>query len=166
MSTNEQQPTSQPPKRTSVDTSSEVLLAYWIEQRQQLRQSEDQRSAMTNYLLVITAGLTGLIVAQKFTLGSLPLAALIVVIGLYGALTSMKYHERATYHLHQARGLTQTLIDLGVLDQHDRNIEAKRQAHYAAYPRLSKIRLHLLWTGLHAANATFGAVLTAVILIR
>jgi len=143
-----------------------VVLAYWAEQRQQLRQSEDQRSAMTNYLLVITAGLTGLIVAQKFTLGALPLAIMILTVGLYGALTSAKYHERATYHLHQARALTQTLIDLGALDQDDPNIQAKREAHYAAHPRLSRIRLHLLWTGLHTANATFGAVLTIVIIAR
>lgn len=101
---------------------------------------------MTNYLLIITAGLTGLIVAQKFTLGALPLAVLIALVGVYGALTSMKYHERATYHLHQARGLTQTLIDLGALAQDDINIDAKREAHYGRYRWLSKIRLHLRWT--------------------
>jgi hypothetical protein len=64
----------------------------------------------------------------------------------------------------QARGLTHTLIEIGALSDEDSNIDAKRQQHDDVYPRLSKIRLHLLWTGLHTANAIFGAVLAVVIL--
>jgi hypothetical protein len=35
---------------------------------------------------------------------------MVVLIGLYGALAAAKYHERANYHLSQARGLTQVLV--------------------------------------------------------
>jgi hypothetical protein len=34
-----------------VKVRAEVVLAYWSEQRQQIRQSEDQRAVLTNYVL-------------------------------------------------------------------------------------------------------------------
>jgi len=148
-----------------VSESSDAVLAYWNEHRQQLRQSETQRSLLTNYLLVITAALSGLIVQQKFAGGTLALAVLIVVIGLYGALSAAKYHERAQYHLTQARALTATLTDLGVLAP-DPRLAQFRDAHYRAYPGLSRIRLHWLWTGLHLVVAGYGVALAIIILSR
>jgi hypothetical protein len=143
---------------------SAAVLVYWTEQRAQLRQSEDQRAVLTNYVLVIASGLTGLAVAQKLSLTTLPLAILVMLIGVYGAVTVAKYHERAEYHLSQARALTKTLIDLGVLPAAETSLDQHREEHYARYPRLHRIRLHGLWTGLHAAVAVFGLVLTVVIL--
>jgi len=143
----------------------ETVRAYWNEHRQQLRQSEAQRSVLTNFLLVVTAGLSGLVVQQKLTGGTLPLALLILGIGLYGALSAAKYHERADYHLSQARALTRTLKDLGALAD-DPHLAAARDAHYKAYPWLHRLRLHWLWTGLHLAVAAYGLVLTVVILAR
>jgi hypothetical protein len=143
----------------------DTVRAYWNEHRQQLRQSETQRSVLTNFLLVITAGLSGLIVQQKFAGGTLPLALLILGIGLYGALSAAKYHERADYHLSQARALTRTLKEMGALADDPRLAES-RESHYRAYPRLHRVRLHWLWTGLHLAVAAYGLVLTAVILFR
>ena len=70
-------------------------LAYWREHREQLRQSENQRAVLTNFVLVIAAALSGFIVQLHFELRTLPLSVLIVVIGCYGALAAAKYHERA-----------------------------------------------------------------------
>ena len=86
-----------------------ATLAYWGEHREQLRQSENQRAVLTNYLLAITAALSGLIAQQKFAVTTLPLSILITLSGLFGALATAKYHERAEYHLQQARALTQVL---------------------------------------------------------
>lgn len=145
--------------------SSDAVLAYWNEHRQQLRQSENQRSAMTNFLLVITAGLSGLVVQQKLAATTVPAVFLIVLIGLYGAITSAKFHERATYHLTQARALTKVLVDMNVLPD-DQRLEESRESHYRIYPRLHRIRLHWLWTGLHLTVAAYGVVLTLAILVR
>jgi hypothetical protein len=46
--------------------SDDAVLPFWAEHRQQLRQSETQRSILTNIVLAIVAGLTGLMVQQKF----------------------------------------------------------------------------------------------------
>jgi len=93
----------------------DALLEYWKEHREQLRQTETQRSVLSNFVLVIVAGIGGLIVQQHFVLHTLPLSFLILILGLYGALAAAKYHKRAEYHISQARAPTRTLTDAGAL---------------------------------------------------
>ena len=42
----------------------DATLAYWSEQRSQLRQSETQRSVLTNYVLTIAAAVSGFAIQQ------------------------------------------------------------------------------------------------------
>jgi hypothetical protein len=143
----------------TVSAPEDAVLAYWREHREQLRQSENQRAVLTNYVLVITAAISGFIVQQNFALRTLPLSILIIIIGLYGAVAAAKYHERADYHLLQARALTRVLVDSGVLADHEAVLEEFRQQHYRKYPRLHRLRLNRLWTGLHLGVAVYGVVL-------
>jgi hypothetical protein len=144
---------------------SAAVLAYWAEQRAQLRQSESQRAVLTNYVLVLVTAGTGLILQQEFRLRTLPLALLLAALGGYGALASAKYHERADYHLGQARALTRVLVGLNALPP-DTELDEQRLRHYSEYRLLSRIRLHWLWTGLHLAIAGYGLVLAAVVVLR
>jgi hypothetical protein len=146
-------------------TRAEVVLAYWSEHRQQMRQSEDQRAVLTNYLLVIDSALIGLAVQQKLTLVTLPLTVLVMVVGIYGALAVGKYHERAAYHLGQARALTAVLKDLGALPDDESLLEQRRGEHYQTYPRLHRVRLHLVWSSLHLLVAGLGMILSVVVLV-
>jgi hypothetical protein len=109
-------------------------------------------------VLAIAAAISGFVVQQHFRLQTLPLSVLIVLIGLYGALAA-EYHERANYHLSQARALTQTLIQSGDLPNNEAILDKFRQDHYQQYPKLSRIRLHWLWVGLHLGVAPYGLVL-------
>ena len=143
----------------TVSGPEDAVLAYWREHREQLRQSENQRAVLTNYVLVITAAISGFIVQQDFGLRTLPLSVLIIIIGLYGAVAAAKYHERADYHLFQARALTRVLVDAGALADHEAVLEEFRQQHYRKYPRLHRLRLNRLWTGLHLGVAMYGVVL-------
>lgn len=138
------------------------VLAYWKEHREQLRQSENQRAILTNYILVITAAVSGFVVQQQFSVRTIPLSVLIVVIGLYGAVSAAKYHERADYHLSQARALTRVLVEAGALTDSAAVLQEARRAHYDRYPRLRRLRLYWLWTGLHLGIAVYGAVLLCI----
>jgi hypothetical protein len=120
---------------------------------------------LTNYVLVLVTAGTGLILQQEFRLRTLPLALLLAALGGYGALASAKYHERADYHLGQARALTRVLVGLGALPP-DTELDEQRLRHYSEYRLLSRIRLHWLWTGLHLAIAGYGLVLAAVVVLR
>jgi len=147
-----------------MDESPEVVLAYWKEHRDQFRQSETQRGMLTNYILVLAAASTALIVQQQFALRTLPLAVFVAAVGGYGAAAAAKYHERAEYHLGQARALTQTLVGLGALG-HDALLNEYRRAHNDKFPRLNRLRLHWLWTGLHVTLACYGIALAVTILL-
>jgi hypothetical protein len=140
----------------------DVMLAYWRDHRDQLRQSENQRAVLTNYVLIIVAALSGFIVQQQLKPATLPLSALITIIGLFGAITVAKYHERAVYHISQARVLTRAMVDAGHLPDNDRQLEQTRTAHYGTYRRLHRIHLHHLWTSLHIGIALYGATLTII----
>jgi hypothetical protein len=143
-------------------TPDNVVLAYWSEHREQLRQSESQRAVLTNYVLAITAAISGLVVQQHFRLQTLPLSILVVVIGLYGALAAAKYNERANYRLGHARALTQVLVESGDLPDNDVILDRFRSDHYQEYPKLSRIRLHWLWPGLLLGVAAYGLVLIVI----
>jgi hypothetical protein len=138
------------------------VLAHWKEHREQLRQSENQRAILTNYVLVITAAVSGFVVQQQFSLRTIPLSVLIVIIGLYGAVSAAKYHERADYRLSQARALTRVLVEAGALTDSTAMLEESRRAHYDGYPRLHRLRLYWLWTGLHLGIAVYGVVLLCI----
>jgi hypothetical protein len=138
------------------------VLACSKEHREQLRQSENQRAILTNYVLVITAAVSGFVVQQQFSLRTVPLSVLIVIIGLYGAVSAAKYHERADYHLSQARALTRVLVEAGALTDSTAMPEESRRAHYDRYPRLHRLRLYWLWTGLHLGIAVYGVVLLCI----
>jgi hypothetical protein len=149
-----------------MNEQADTVLAYWREHREQLRQSESQRAVLTNYVMVIVAALSGFIVQQQLKATTLPLAILMVVIGLFGAITVAKYHERADYHLGQARALTRALVDLGALPDGKAELDASRGVHYGKYRRLHRLRLHRLWTGLHLGIAVYGAALVTIALFR
>jgi hypothetical protein len=137
----------------------DTLVAYWSEHRAQLRQSESQRAVLTNYVLAVAAAISGLVVQQRFRAQTLPLSVLVMLIGVYGALAAAKYHERANYHLGQARALTRAMVQSGDLSDNAALLDQSRDEHARAYPRLYRIRLHWLWTGLNLGVAAYGLVL-------
>jgi hypothetical protein len=144
------------------DRDDDALLEYWKDHREQMRQSENQRAVLTNYVLLIAAAISGFVVQQQFSLRTVPLSVLTIAIGLYGAVSAAKYHERADYHLSQARAMTRVLAQSGALPDARAALEDARQAHYGRYPRISRLRLNWLWVSLHLGIAVYGAVLLII----
>jgi hypothetical protein len=142
--------------------AAEVTLAYWREHREQFRQSENQRATMTNVILVAVAALTGFIAQQQASRDMTPAAVLIVLLGLYGAITTVKYHERADYHLGQAAALTRALVSTGNLPDLKDALDGARTQHVRTHRVFHQIRLHWLWTGLHLALVGVGVVLAVL----
>src|ERR1700733_7818455 len=77
-------------ERLEMATDSDVLLAYWQEQRNQARHSEDQRATLTNLILIISAATLGFLSQWGWTLRSLSITVPLVFLGLYGAIASAK----------------------------------------------------------------------------
>jgi hypothetical protein len=144
--------------------SHEVLLQFWREQRDQARQSENQRAAMTNIVLIVAAAAVGFVVREGITdRANLPVTIGLAFLGLYGALASAKYRERQAMHLHEAKLMRRRLDAL----YPELGLEADRQTartnHRGSHRWLYRVRLYLLWTTLHLGIALTGAVLTVLI---
>lgn len=144
----------------------DVLLQVWREQRDKARQCEDQRALMTNIVLVLASAGIGLIVQNGVKDRAMLLVTVsLVLLGGYGAITSLKYRERYAYHNAQARAL------LGRLDgmypalhlKEDRAKAIERHSKRKEYAKLYPLSLSSLWVGLHAAIAIIGFALTIAI---
>jgi hypothetical protein len=142
----------------------DVLLKMYDEQWTQARHIEDQRATITNIVVVIASAILGFIVQQGLSIEILPVTILLVVLGVYGAISSEKLYERFQFCVNRATVLRKRVDELHPnikLVQLNKDFEAQ---HKKDYPRLSKVRLHYLWFFLHLAIALGGLILTVIVL--
>jgi hypothetical protein len=144
----------------------DILWNMYQEHCTQGRHLETLRATTTNLLLVVAAGAIAVIThgEKSLALGNLPLAVLLIPIGLLGVLFSAKYHERFDMHMERARNYRDALEKLvpasdirALKSQADAKMEKK-------YPRLFHLRLYKFWMGLHFLVAALGFILTVTII--
>jgi hypothetical protein len=54
------------------DLEDDAVMEFWKDYREQMRQSENQRAVLTNYVLLIAAAISGFVVQQQFSLRTVP----------------------------------------------------------------------------------------------
>jgi hypothetical protein len=128
-----------------------------------MRHQEGQRASVTNLLVVVAAGVTGLITFDgKLDQADTPLALFLTAIALSGSLFSLKLYERFQYERRRAhlyyRRLDALIPDAGLCDIYETN----RKEHADTYTRLSGIRTHHMWLSLHVIIALLGVILTVM----
>jgi uncharacterized membrane protein YbhN (UPF0104 family) len=146
--------------------NTDVLLKLCEEEWTQGRQSESQRATVTNFIITISAAILGFLVQKDFTITSLPLAILLIALGVYGAVISAKLYERWQFHRRRARYWRKRVDELhpdARIEQLKVESEAK---HKLAYSKLEKIRLNRLWLALHILIVLIGVACTVIIIIR
>jgi hypothetical protein len=95
----------------------------------------------------------------------LPLTALLLCVGILGALLSAKQYERFGLHLARSRQYRNALASAF---PEARILELKEQAdvlNREAFPWLTKTRMGMLWVGMHGLIAILGLVLSLGILL-
>jgi hypothetical protein len=122
---------------------------------------------VTNLFLAVAAAVLG-VVAFDRTLGAsdLPLTIFLIVQGFFGSVFVAKHYQ--VFAMHQSRAyqyreaLSSMFPETGILSRRHKADEE----NVARFPRLHKLRLNRFWVGLHVLIALFGAVLTAIIVVR
>ncbi|MBB3054788.1 hypothetical protein [Mucilaginibacter gotjawali] len=136
----------------------EILLSTIDRHWGQAKQSEDQRSKMTNYLLVLYLAAQGFIVQKDFDRSTIMVSVIIIIVAIYGVLASFKYYERFRLHATRVGRLMDVFdkfsdgISLNIIEKTADN------DHKLNFPRLHKIRLNKIWILLHCAFAVVGVV--------
>ena len=88
-----------------------------------------------------------------------PLAIMIILLGIFGALFSLKHYERFRFHMKcaaQYRNALEKALPRTNLASHR---VAAEWAHKCKYKRIGKIHLFVFWTLLNLAIAMLGAAL-------
>lgn len=140
--------------------SNEFLLRTLEENWRHARQAEDKRAAIATVNLLIASAAQGVIAFTGWNQRLLPLTLWLIVIGLYGIVTSLKLYERSQYHILRAREIRADLDTQGKVEQRYRQAEEQHQKHYAF---MMHVRLNTLWMGLHSLIIIMGIVYTLLL---
>ncbi len=147
---------------TSAENS---ILSIIDKQWSQAQQSEGQRATVTNFLLIIAAGLQGFVVQRRFDHAALGVALVLIFLGVYGAVISAKYYERFRMSMCRVGKMIDTLEKINPNVAIWTAQERADELHASRYPVLVRLRLHVLWCILHIAIAILGAVDSLVIVL-
>ena len=131
-----------------------------------LRHHETMRAQSTNYIVLISIALLGIIPAQAFadTLGpsSIFIGAIsVVLLNVFGALLSWEHFERSDLHARTAaayREQASHLLQSAETFEPTMIRQNAHQAHYSRYKLLGKLKLYWLWIWLHALLAVLGVI--------
>jgi hypothetical protein len=141
----------------------EVLLKFFDEDWRQVRQSEDQRTAFSNIILLIASAVFGFLTQYGLTRNALPLTVLLIVLGIFGGIASEKLYERSKLHMELAWAWRRRIYELHPDIQLDRLTGEAEEAHRKRFPRLFGLRLHLVWVALQLSIAVAGIILTIIV---
>jgi hypothetical protein len=145
-----------------VADETDVLLKFFDEDWRQVRQSEDQRTAFSNIVLLIASAVFGFLTQYGLTRNAVPLTVLLIVLGIFGGIASEKLYERSKLHMELAWAWRRRLSELHPDIQLDRLTGEAEEIHRKRFPRLFGLHLHFVWLTLQVSIAVAGLILTIV----
>ena len=143
----------------------EFLLRSMEENQKHAHLSENRRATLANVVLVIVSAIHVVLALVGFSRRALPLTVLLVLLGVYGLLVSVKLYERQQFHLLRARMLRKQLDELCPQAQVLQVQKLAEEEHKTHYSLFFKVRLNNIWLGLYTVIAVLGIVYTVICLI-
>jgi hypothetical protein len=143
-----------------------VLLKFCEEEWAQRRQSENQRATITNILMTAAVAIVIIIIQNGASRSVIPFAALLIFIGIYGALITAKFYERSEVSMFLVKHWRKRIDELCPESRLLEYSKAALQEHAQNYTILRKVRLYFLWIFLHLSVAIIGCFLLAISLSR
>lgn len=128
----------------------------------QAKQSEDQRSNITGLIVVIATAIQGGLTQTGLNKNALPLTIMLIVLGAFGMLVSLKLYERFRRHIRYAFLIRKRLEELHPDTQLSTLLETTRKEQQAEFSILRSIRLYILWMALHGIILVLGIVYTII----
>lgn len=147
--------------------TTEILIHLMEQQLSLAKQSEDQRTNITNIVVLITAAIQGALTQTGFTKNALPLTFTLIIIGLFGIIATTKLYERFRYHYEVMRQIRKKLETLHPDTTIEACLDLAWREHITKYPAISRrIRLYVVWSTLHAFIVLLGVIYTIIVLLK
>ncbi|PAZ17136.1 hypothetical protein CLM62_03885 [Streptomyces sp. SA15] len=137
------------------------LWAYYDEHAAQARQHENLRATVTSTLAGIAAAVVTLAGVGGLSKADILTGVVVIILSVLGFALSFKHYERNRMHteiLGQIRGRIDQLHDQSVTGwvRTEALRDAGKKENKKKFPRLKRIRLHILWLGLPMAIGLVG----------
>jgi len=149
-----------------VADDSDILIELCKEQWAQARHTETQRATISNLVILVASGIVAFISQQGLGLRMLPLTLVLIALGLFGSLVTVKLYELFHYHHDKAKAWQKRLDELHPTASANNLERAAENEHLRRYPLRRKLRLYALWIVLHVVIAGVGLILTAIVLAQ
>lgn len=125
-----------------------------------------KQTANFHLVITISAIVLGFLVQKGFTMESLPLAILLIGVGIYGAVISAKLYERWQCHTKRAGCWRKRVDELNPDARIEECGKRAKKRQKEKHPILYRLKLHWLWLLLHVSIALGGVVCAIIIIIQ
>lgn len=140
-------------------TREQLLLDMYNAQVSRSVHYEGQRALISNLIVAITVALVTFTTFDKqLSMPDLPLAILIVLLGVFGLVASKLHYERSRRHGKTAAAYREALAE-AVPDAQINDIRTKAHINLINKYGKRKLRLHHLWDYLHMSIIIVGIAL-------
>ena len=143
-----------------------ILWNLYAENWTQVRH-QTQRSTMSSLVVVVSGAIITLVTADKcVNIYDLPLAFLLVVLGVFGWFFSAKQYERSQLHVERVRGY-RAMLDQALPNA--RIVASKLEADEtirAKFPKMHLERASIAWQALHGMLVLLGIALIVFSLLK
>jgi hypothetical protein len=164
----------EPQKSSELDRVVSDLWRFYDEHAAQARQHETLRATVTSILTGFAAALVGFAGIGGLEPSDVPAGVFVVLIGVLGALLSLKHYERNRFHVQVLAAVRREIDrlrptpervaastgDLRKVATGEHKAEFSQKVKYGSL--LVQLSLFQLWVALHLAIAAVGAVIVAV----
>jgi len=138
---------------------SDFLWGMYQEHTAQGRHHEEQRATVTNFIIIVSGGVLAFITDKGLNKDQWFLAVFLIIIGLFGALFSLKQYQKFRFHMKVAKAYRNALEKKIKEDLADIRSTAKKN-HEDEFPKLLvKIPLFTLWLSFHLLIVLLGLIL-------
>ena len=149
----------------------DILWGLFQEYRNHARHKEVMRANITNYLILISAGLLTLITNGGLKRDDVLLVAMLILVGILGALFSSSYSERYLRNRRRADEVAKELGDayfsnrMKVAELRD-TADAIHESSKRYYPITKLSNSHILWLTFPLLISLIGCILLIAILFQ
>jgi hypothetical protein len=144
----------------------DVLLEMFKHYMDQATYHLSQRTATANILLILAGATIGFITVDTKLQGpdDVSAALFLIVLGVFGIMWSIKYHERFDYFLHRARGYRDELNRSLTTDKDMKTINRiADDATEQKYGPIHRMAVWRLWAFLYLLITVVGAFILGVV---
>ncbi|GER90664.1 hypothetical protein KDW_48260 [Dictyobacter vulcani] len=146
--------------------TTDILINVADQEFAQAKQSEDQRANITGLVVVVASAIQGGLTQTGMTRNALPLTIMLIVIGAFGMVASIKLYERARRHIRLKFFIRKRLEELYPETQLQNLLDLTRKEQQADFPIMRNIRLWSIWIILNGMVSVLGIVYTIIALLH